>query len=165
MAVELLPGNKVFRNQLTQMKRRCTNFQPAFAIIDRSFLSSEKKRWSSNGPGWAPLYMTTIRLKAAQNYDLHMLVRGEPGHTEGLKQSLTTHGSGSLYQVTPLSLTEGTSVTYAHFHQDGTSPPAAKRKIFPDIEEIVFLWFPILQAYFLHGAAAASVVGAAASRA
>ena len=177
MGFELNTGFSVFQNQLRQMRRRCLNFQPAFAIIDRSFSRYEKKKWATEGPGWTELAPDTILKKASNGaWSDKMMVRGEVrgdlGTTQDLRGSLTSHTAYSLYQVTPLSLTEGTRVSYAQYHQKGDGVP--QRPVMDILGEVrgtgggtqlLISWYEIMQTYFLHGAATASVVGAAASQA
>lgn len=164
MAIELLPGGKAFQLKLRNIERRASNFVPAFETIDRAFTAGEKKIFASEGPGWAPLAQSTVDLKSNAGYPSDMLVRGEPGHTEGLKQSLTSHAAGTLFQISPLTLTIGTSVSYAHWHQSGTAR-MPRRSIMPAYSKVVPEWLLILQAYLVRGVAAANVVGAAVSKA
>jgi hypothetical protein len=164
VSVEILPGGKIFEGQLDLMKRRVVNFAPAFAVIDTLMLAYETRRFEQEGPGWIPLAAATITRKASMPYQ-QILQRGEPGHTEGLKQSLTTHGPGSLFQVTPLTLTMGTSVSYAHYHQTGDGVP--KRRPFPsgtDLLPSYLVWRAVLEAYLVGGEVAARTIGATASQ-
>ena len=166
MAVELLPGNELFIIRLRDLEHRCTNFTPAFAIIDMMMLAYESLRFESEGPNWARLAPATELRKISMPYQ-QILQRGEPGHSEGLKQSLTTHGQGSLFAMTPLSLTMGTSVSYATYHQKGFSDRGGgevpARPPFPSIQQMPLIWATwktILQAYLVGGSAAAATTGA-----
>lgn len=166
MGVEMLSGNGLFKARMTRMRSRCMDFSPAFAIIDRQFLKFESKKFASEGPGWAPLQQQTIDRKVGLSDKI--LVRGEPNHTEGLKNSLTTHGSGSLFNMTPFTLTEGTSVSYAQYHQSGDEYMPARPPFIdhggldsPMGAVQMAKWFRILQAYFVEGIGAASAIGSA----
>ena len=170
-SVQLLPGNGRFTSSLWAMRARATNATPAFEIIDQSFLDFEKKMFDDEGPGWVDLADSTVLRKSTIDGAGGILVRGEPGHTEGLMNSLTTRGSGSLSEVTPLSVTVGTSVSYAHWHQSGTFE--MPRRPVVDVYSsgqttrglsLVASWFKILQTYIVNGAIAASALGAAESQ-
>ena len=166
--VELLPGNEELKLKLEEMARRATNFTPAFEIIDESFMAYESRKFDQEGPGWAALQQSTIDRKSTIDGAGGILVRGEPGYTEGLKQSLTTHGPGSLFKISPLSLEMGTSVSYAHWHQDGTGKMPARKVVdtFRQGRGNILLnnWRMILQAYLVKGTIGAAAIGAAASQ-
>lgn len=163
-SVELLPGNAEFITSMDLMKIRCSDFLPAFAIIDSSFMVHEAKKWATLGPGWAPLADSTMIRK--EGLSDQTMVRGEPGYTENLRLSLTSHSAHSLYTVTPLTLTMGTDVSYAHWHQGGTDHMPV-RHVVDNIDTARGLalarsWLQILQIYVVNGAAAAASYGAAA---
>ncbi len=165
---ELLPGNKLFTKKLDEIALRSADLVPAFLICEKAFHEHEKKKWADEGPGWEPLQDSTIIRK--QGLSDEMMVRGEPGHTEGLKQSLTSRTSHSVYTVTPLEMTVGTNVSYAHFHQYGDGDRMVARPIIDDVTTVRGLamvngWLRIIQVYVVNGLAAATALGAAASQA
>ena len=164
-AVELLPGNGRFNHGLWAMRARCMDFSPVFALIDEAMLAYEEKRFDDEGPGWADLAPATELRKQDMPYQ-DILQRGEPGHTADLKNSLTTHGYGSLFSITPLTLTMGTQVSYARYHQKGFKHlgggKVPARPPWPDVKELAALWRVwrgVLQDYLMGGYAAAAVSG------
>lgn len=75
--------------------------------------------------GWAPLQANTIAERVRKGYGAGPILwrTGELGH------SLAGDGGNAIKEITPTSVTVGTSVFYATFHQTGTRKMPQRRII------------------------------------
>lgn len=99
-----------FRRGLLDLDPLWDRFKPVMAAI-------EEQQFATEGHGdWPALADSTIRQKAALGFPPDPLIR-----TGALRRSLTDPGQAA--RTTPRSMTWGTDVAYAHWHQDGGSIP------------------------------------------
>lgn len=108
---------------LEGMVARASELHPVFEIIAADFRVLEHGQFGSEGArggaAWAPLLPSTVRARGNAHPILH--------ETAALEESLTKPGAAdAVKEITALSLTVGTSVRYASYHQDGTSRMAAR---------------------------------------
>lgn len=118
------------------------DFRPAWPEIHMYFLRASVEHFESQGSRggarWQPLSSGYAKWKTKK-------YPGKPilSATERLKRSFTLagqKGGDQVYEETPLSLTMGTAVPYAIFHQRGTKRMPARPILQPtqrDIDRIV----------------------------
>lgn len=132
---------------------------PAFAELLDHMKEQVSEQFESEGGrgsgGWAELKPETIEFKARMGYPLEILHR-----TLALKYSLTAKGNpdGGVAAVTPNSLTYGTDIPYAIYHQKGA--PRANlpvRKVIDFTEEDRQTMMKTLQAYVIEQARASGL--------
>jgi phage gpG-like protein len=106
---------------VAQLGERAANPRPAFERIAREMERNEQVYFRSRGAGkWAPLSIETEAYKAAEGQGSVPLVA-----SGRLRDSLTRA------RVTPHSVSIGTEVPYARFHQYGTRRMPARPPIMP----------------------------------
>lgn len=118
------------------------DFREVWPEIHMYFLRANLEQFNSSGARggqtWAPLTEKYGKWKAKRFPGKPILVR-----TERLRRSLTLGGSGTGDQVLdmqPMTLTMGTMVPYARFHQRGTKRMVARPVLQPtrrDIDRMV----------------------------
>lgn len=106
--------------------RQISDLSPAFeqigADLRDDFMRNITGAGSFFGP-WAPLAATTVRRRLAEGTGAEPLWR-----TGTLLRSLADVGHPDhIHIVTPTSLTEGTRLYYAGFHQSGTRRMPARK--------------------------------------
>lgn len=102
-----------FRAALLDLQSLWSKFEDVMSAIG-------VERFESEGYGnWAPLADSTVRQKAAHSWPMNILER-----TGDLKASLSDPGRAA--QTTPQSMTWGTDVPYAGYHQEGTPKMPAR---------------------------------------
>jgi phage gpG-like protein len=77
------------------------------------------------GGGWAPLAPSTIADRVRKGYGAGPILY----RTGALANSLSGDNSGAIKEVTPASVTVGTAVPYAGYHQTGTKKMPMRRII------------------------------------
>lgn len=118
-------------NEITQIKQDLNNFTTLFALIRREFLIKRiKEIFASDGYGtWAPTTRPNPILR----------------DTLALYRSYTQPGvPGNINIETPTSLTWGSDIFYAEFHEYGTSNmierPVLELLDVSEIERLVEEW-------------------------
>jgi len=118
------------------------DFSPVWPEIHMYFLRANVEHFESlgsrGGAQWTPLSAPYAKWKAKKYPGKPILVA-----TERLKRSLSLagqKGGDQVYEETALSLTMGTAVPYARYHQRGTKRMAARPVLQPtqrDIDRMV----------------------------
>lgn len=114
-------------NALGKLARRFTDVREAWPsvtdllrrIIERQFASQGSAGTSG---AWKPLASPYAEWKASR-FPGQPILRA----SDRMFRSLVEQGGENILEETPNSLTFGTSVPYARFHQDGTDRMAARR--------------------------------------
>lgn len=131
------------------LAKRVKDLRPAWQEIIEDFAKSEETLFQRQGNvgglgRWAPLNPDYAARKRAQGFGSKILVR-----TGRLKRSLTNpHHGEFISKVRPLSLTMGTRVPYAKYHQRGTSK-MPRREPIRLAETTKRRWTRIIQRYLL----------------
>ena len=154
MAVMLtfdLLGERQVRRRLEQFSVLVNSAEPAWLAIAEDFLRLERRQFGSEGEagsgGWAPLSPAYGAWKAVRYPDSPLLQK-----SGALVNSLTWAGApGQVRDITPFSVTLGTSVPYARLHQDGT-PTMPQRRPIELTEADKVRWVEILQAWIVGNA-------------
>jgi phage gpG-like protein len=122
-------GEKLVSRNLLRLSNRITDASPAFEHIAGQLLGWEGDLFDSEGDSagrpWAPLRKTTLDAKLRRHQDPHILVA-----TGALRDSLTMKGAeDQTIIITPSSLTFGSTVPHARFHQRGTDRTPQRRPL------------------------------------
>lgn len=121
-------GVALIDRELLALETRAHDLLPAFEAIAELFAEGERQQFDSEGAwgsgAWSPLSPAYAVRKHAQYPGTKILER-----TGDLKRSLTERPFG-VELISPFAMVVGTNISYAHFHQDGTSrmprrPPLA----------------------------------------
>lgn len=144
--VEPIGSASAVTARMRGMASRAADFIPAFGVIDTSFSLIEKAKFAQEGPGWPALADSTAAYKASMGFSPKIL----GPRTGVLEASLTAHGTGSILKTTPYSITMGTNVSYAIFHQLGM-PANPLRPLVKITPAQATLWITILRDWFLRG--------------
>lgn len=91
-------------------------YEIAFPAIHDDFQRLEANRFANEGPGWAPLSPTTIRIKQRRGYDQPETPMVATGN---LLYSLAGTTEHSVFDLGPEEITMGTNLPYAQYHQNG----------------------------------------------
>lgn len=98
---------------------------PLWDMFEPVMVALEERQFDTQGGGaWPPLAESTMLQKARHGWPAEPLVR-----TGDLKASLTD--PGRAFTKGPMHAEWGTDVTYAHYHQDGTTK-MPMRQVIPD---------------------------------
>jgi phage gpG-like protein len=129
----VLENDRVFKQALKDASEIVSDLRVPFGLISRDFYRSERAIFKLKGPGQYPPFKNSIRTTAASprnekdlskspyqqrklkkfGFDYPLLVA-----TGRLAASITTPSApGSINQITKLSFTVGTSISYGIFHQ------------------------------------------------
>jgi hypothetical protein len=117
----ILRQSELFKLALEDLTFLWDRFEPLMQDL-------EERVWETQGFGeWPPLADSTIEQKARHGWSLEPMVR-----TGALRDSMTDPGAAS--ERTPKSMTWGTDIDYAHWHQEGgtTEGRPPQRQIIPD---------------------------------
>lgn len=120
-------------SELALMRQRAAHLRPVLdGPVANAVHEFFAKRFASGGAyggdAWAPLSPATLRWRAAWHREAMPILR----FTNDLWSSLTKRSSPLGYRIaTDNSLTIGTSVAHAAFHQTGTAT-MPQREIVPD---------------------------------
>ncbi len=120
-------GDKQVSRDLLRIGSRADNMRPALLKVAELLAASSARRFSQQGPGWAPLAETTLTQRALEGSGSRILDR-----SGALKGSVSKiGGAGQQLVATDSWLLFGTTVPYAGIHQHG-APHAGipQRKIF-----------------------------------
>lgn len=127
-------GDKQLDREILRVGDRAVDAAPAFAAIADLWISETREQFNTQGRhgsgGWAPLSPATMMQKRGR------FARGEIQHleilraTDRLRDSLVDRGSDDMVlDIQPGSLTYGTKVPYAGFHQTGTRRMPRRRPV------------------------------------
>lgn len=123
IAVDLDGFDRV-RARLQGMRERSQNLIPAWEAFVTWWARENRQQWRGNGTRWgrtwAPLAPSTIREKRLKGYPLDTLVR-----TGALRRDLTVRPLG-FESYAQQAVSAGTRISYAKFHQRGTSKMPAR---------------------------------------
>lgn len=131
-------GETLLHRSLMRWADAADDMSPAFEQIAGDFRVMSRKQFDSEGAyasgGWAALKPATVRARGGL---AHPILRSPGGGPRGggraggdLRRSLTTKGAkGSLTEFTRDSITLGTSIPYAKYHQHGTARMAKRRPV------------------------------------
>lgn len=116
-------GEEQISRYLEGVTARARDLTPLWEDIADDFHRVELHQFDSEGaygPGWPALSPAYAEWKEQHYPGAPLLVQ-----TGALKESLVSHGPGSIEERSADALTIGTSIHYAAFHQTGTSrmPP------------------------------------------
>jgi phage gpG-like protein len=122
-------GADELQRALTELAKKTGDLRPVWSRIAVEFYRRERDLFSSQGEGaWVQLSPSYSSWKQKHFPGLPLLVL-----SGNLRESLGGRGgSFSVYEAEPLSLSIGTSVPYAQFHQTGTSKMPARPPIIID---------------------------------
>lgn len=117
VSLELSPPLEFIEAQHGEFQRELTDFTGLWERFADTLEDLERDTFLTEGHGdWPPLAASTLRQKTAQGFPTDILVR-----THKLETSLTNREIAM--RMTPQSMSWGTDVAYAHYHQDGGSTP------------------------------------------
>lgn len=125
VSLELSPPLGFIEAQHGRFRQELRDFSGLWRRFAETMTQIEVERFGTQGYGeWPPLQPSTVAEKAREGFPFGPLIR-----TGELVDSLTD--SERAMQMTPLSMTWGTDVEYAHYHQEGGSTPGRppQRKI------------------------------------
>jgi len=117
-------GDVQLARSLSRFGDGIKDFRPVWEQIVKSFWDIERKQFESEGGygsgGWLPLSPSYAAWKE-ENYPGKPILQ----RSGALFESLTGQASGTIKQISDKSLTIGTDVFYAIFHQKGSKarPP------------------------------------------
>lgn len=122
-------GAEELKAAFTDLAHKTGDLTPIWPAIAEIFYERERALFSSEGEGqWVQLSPSYGAWKSKHHPGLPLLVL-----TGNLRESMTGKGSPfSVYETTPHSLSVGSSVPYAIFHQLGTSKMPARPPIIID---------------------------------
>lgn len=113
---------------LTAAFIRSTNFAPLFAKAKAEITAMNTSNFALGGlpsGGWAPLDAGYGAWKAVRFPGMPPMVK-----TGRLMASMTGNSPDSIFSVTPTSMSIGTKVSYAKFHQYGTTKMPKREIVF-----------------------------------
>lgn len=115
----LVPIDETFTPIVDSIAARLADMGPAYALVYDEFLDIERKRFSSEGPGWQQLKTSTVAKRGSAHPILH--------DTGELEDSLTDAGhTNAVFEPEIDSVFMGTSDPVAIFHQEGTDKMVAR---------------------------------------
>lgn len=111
-------GFELLARRVREMRERSQDVSPAWEALLDWFAEQNQAQWLTRGSRyrkpWAPLAESTVAEKFRKGWPLDPLIR-----TGDLVQSLT-HRPLGVEHITGRSVSAGTDVSYAKFHQTGT---------------------------------------------
>lgn len=112
----LRPPVEFILRQSGAFRRALGNLGPLWDRFAETMAEIEAERFDSEGYGdWPPLAEATLRDRARKGFGSGPILQ----RTRTLRDSLVDPARAA--QMTPRTMTWGTDVDYAHFHQDGGS--------------------------------------------
>lgn len=133
LRIEITPDGDTFTPTLMGIEKRAIDLLPAYAAVYQAFRVIEAKRFSGEGPGWAPLAESTVAGRVRIGIDgSHPILNRSGASYEGrkggqLRRSLTTKGAkGAVFEPQIDGVFMGTKDPIARFHQEGTSKMKAR---------------------------------------
>lgn len=142
-------GEDIIQRDLMRFGIRAGNARPAFLAIAKDMMDAMESQFDTQGAhasgGWEPLKEATLKAKAKAGLDPRILHA-----TLALRNSLTGTGGDNVLIASDESLTFGSQLFYAGFHQTGTVHMAQRRPLeFTEIEKRGFV--KTLQRYIIEG--------------
>jgi phage gpG-like protein len=121
-------GDVQLKREILRWGDAAEDARPAFRSIVGKWTEWTRKQFDSQGRrasgGWKPITEEWRQYKQRRGFDTRILHM-----TQRLRASLTVLGHpDAVRDVQPDSLTWGTSVEYAPFHQHGNEPRLARRR-------------------------------------
>lgn len=106
------------RRQVAVLRERAADVTPAWEAFASWFAEQERIQFFNAGirwrAPWEPLAASTLAQKRRRGFPPDILVR-----TGALQRSLSIRPF-SIERITPRTMSVGTRISYAHFHQSGT---------------------------------------------
>lgn len=125
VSIQIEPPLEFIIKQSGEFQAALLDLEPLWELVKPVAASVEEDQFSSQGQGaWPGLAESTIARKEAGGWPADPLVR-----TGDLRASLVDPGRAA--DAGPRSMTYGTNVDYALFHQEGTSR-MPQRQLIPD---------------------------------
>lgn len=152
-------GDVQLSRDLLRWADNAEDMTPAFEAISDDFRVIERRQFDSEGAyasgGWAPLKPSTVARRGGR---AHPILR-TPGDAGGrLRRSLTTKGArDAVRDITADSMTVGTRVPYAKYHQRGTKNMAQRRPVELTAADRA-RWVKVIQAHLVAAERAARAV-------
>lgn len=115
--IELRPPLQFILKQSGAFRRELLNFTPLWTLFKPIMHDIEQKRFDEEGPGWQSLADSTIRQRERLGFGAGPIMQ----RTRNLMESLVDPNRAA--ETGPKSMSWGTDVSYAGFHQDGGSVP------------------------------------------
>ncbi len=139
-------GDEQISRDLLRFGENAMDMTDAFQSLATDFYAMEARQFATQGGfgsgGWAPLAPST---RAKKGTGSRILV-----DSGALKGSLTGPGSGSIRKITPDEMEVGTSISYAQYHQHGTSRmPMRKPVELRAVDKV--RWVKVLQGHIIGG--------------
>lgn len=129
VSLELSPPVEFIADQIGGFRDRLTDFTPLWERFASVLEGIETDRFDTEGHGeWPELAPSTVREKTRLGFPLDILVR-----TGKLKKSLTERELAM--RLTPLSMSWGTDVEYAKYHQEGTTKMPQRKVLDIDVAD------------------------------
>lgn len=107
------------RRLVRGMRERAADVTPAWEVFADWWAEQERIQFTSAGIRWGSPWKP-LAAKRRQDYPPDILVR-----TGALQRSLSVRPF-SIERFAPRTMSVGTRLSYAHFHQDGTTRMAAR---------------------------------------
>jgi phage gpG-like protein len=122
VSLELSPPLEFIEAQFGEFGRELLDFTGLWERFADTLEDVERDRFVTEGHGdWPPLAPSTLRDKTAHGFPVDILVR-----TGKLKESLTNREIAM--RMTPQSMSWGTDVPYARYHQEGGQRVVTRRR-------------------------------------
>ena len=142
-------GFKTFNNVLTRFEDRVQDAAPAFDAMADHVVTMNQRQFDGQGTyyggGWSALSPKYAAWKAKQRPGASILV-----FDGTLRESLTERPFG-VDEITNKSMTVGTGVEHAKYHQDGTDKMPARPILGRPTREDTKMWAKLLQEYIVMG--------------
>lgn len=116
------PVEDTFTPMLEWIEGRLVDIAPAYDALYATFRKIEARRFSAEGPGWAPLAESTVAQRGS-SHPILVAPDDKGGRRSGqLRRSLTTKGArGAVVEPLPDGLFMGTEDPLAEVHHKGTN--------------------------------------------
>lgn len=112
-------GDREASQLLDRLARRLDDGRPQLLGLLDQLIAAERERFEGRGARWRKIAPSTLRKDAQQGRDPRPMIA-----TGDLRDSLTHRGDPRMIvRVRPGTLTFGTRVWYARFHQRGEGQP------------------------------------------
>jgi phage gpG-like protein len=116
------PPVEFINKQIGGFRRKLEDLIPLWTMFKPEMERIEAERFDAEGYGWAPLAPATLEDRARQGFPPGPILH----RTGELRDSLVNPARAA--DMTPDTLTWGSDVEYAGYHQDGT-PRMPQRKV------------------------------------
>ena len=123
-----ITGVEDFGMMVSGFTAALSDLSPLWDVYHVTLQGLTASRFAAEGPGWAPLSEPYATYKAAHGGGTILIYSGD-------LWSSFLGGSGEVFDHSPTEMTWGTSIPYAHYHQEGTGIMPARPEI--DKAEVV----------------------------